>query len=847
MNPSHHARVGNLFERALELPRGQRVQFVTDECLDDPSVREDVMSLLEAHESAGEYFDDFAENVIAPALTALSDASSETLESFQAKVGEAYRVERELAGGGMSRVFVAEDVKLKRRVVIKVLPREMVATANADRFQREIELAARLQHPHIVPLLATESIDGTWYYTMPFIDGETLQAKLKRVGALSIDEATRIWRDILDALAYAHANGVIHRDVKPANILLTGRHALVTDFGIARAIETAAGDAWATTAGLAIGTPAYMAPEQASGEQDVDERIDIYAAGLLMYEMLEGSPPFSGATARELLQAHLTRPPPTPARQDVSANLQQLVMQCLAKDAASRPRSIEAVLATLDDHHSNRSKGRLWVRRVAPYAVVLLALAVVITTVSNRNKAAGVSSTEALPVIAVLPLANVGGDSADAPLANGVIQEITSILGKNEKLRVIANTSVSALKQPMDARQIASWLGATHVLEGNLQKSGSRLRIQVRLIDARDGSTRWSESYDRAFADVFDMQDDIARAVAGELAVRLAPEPADGASRTPNIAAYEWYLRGMDIALLRTRAGQLKGVEHFNRAIAIDSTYAAAYAGLARMYLSLWNAAPPSERAEFFERAGFTARKAVALEPANAQAVASLGWFLLASRKYDEAEATLKRAISIDHEVPRGHEGLARVYMMVDRPAEQLTTARISVEQDPLSHSAIREHALALATNGRCEESLEGLRALKTLTPPANVAGILRGQCYASRGMWPQAISEFRWAAGLSSTFGLAFLGYALARAGQRDEAAQILSDLLSGRKHSHGAFGIAVVYYGMRDFDQVFAWLDRAIADNSINAYIMHPLFSEMHREPRFRELMKRQGVPES
>ncbi|HEU4464458.1 MAG TPA: BTAD domain-containing putative transcriptional regulator [Gemmatimonadota bacterium] len=442
--------------------------------------------------------------------------------------------------------------------------------------------------------------------------------------------------------------------------------------------------------------------------------------------------------------------------------------------------------------------------------------------------------------IAVLPLTNLSADPADAALADGMTEELIGVLGRTGNLRVIASTSVFALKdRRMDVRQIADSLHVSHIVEGGLQKVGSRLRMQIRLVDARDGATRWSETYDREFEDVFTVQEEIARAVAQELDVRLAeggsPRPSPVRHQTRSIAAYEWYVRGIDVGFRQHRFQQ--GAEYFQRAIEIDSTYAAAYAGLARMYLFIGNAR--EDRRAWHAQAEQAARRALALDDSLAEAHEALGW----TRIYEDprsAEAEFRRAIALD---PRSnaHEGLAHLYLWTGRPAEQLAEARLALENDPFSHTAIREMGRALMVNGRCDEALDLLHPLKELSPPVNFAGIIRGQCYAMKGMWPEAVAEFRWAEEHSAGSGTAFLGYALARAGRRDEATAVLSDLLAGRRYSHGAFGIAVVYTGLRDYDQGFAWLDKAVAENRVTRDLMLPVFEDLHRDPRFERVRSR------
>jgi serine/threonine-protein kinase len=271
-------------------------------------------------------------------------------EQLQAALGMGYQLESELAGGGMSRVFVAIDRALGRKVVVKVLPPDLAAGVNRERFRREIQVAAQLHHPHIVPLLSAGEQGDLLWYTMPFIDGESLRTALERKKPFSVREVTRIMHDVVDALAFAHAHGVIHRDIKPGNILRQGSHALVTDFGVAKALSAALPISGVTTAGIAIGTPAYMAPEQLAGDAAADHRIDIYAVGLLAYELLTGSSPFTGPSPRETLAAQLTRDP-QPLHEvspEVPRTLSALVMRCLAKDPAARPQYAEDILHELD-------------------------------------------------------------------------------------------------------------------------------------------------------------------------------------------------------------------------------------------------------------------------------------------------------------------------------------------------------------------------------------------------------------------------------------------------------------------------------------------------------------------
>lgn len=280
-----------------------------------------------------------------------STVTDDLSDRLQAALGDGYLIERELGGAGMSRVFAAQEKSLQRRVVIKVLPPELAAGVNHERFRREIQLAAQLQHPHIVPLLAAGESGGLLWFTMPFIEGESLRAAIARRGRFPVRDVIRVLHDVTDALAYAHARGVVHRDIKPGNILTSGMHALVTDFGVAKALTAAIPAAnGGTTTGMAIGTPAYMAPEQLAADPAADHRMDIYAVGLLGYELLTGKSPFGGASPQATLAAQLTQMPEPPSRTlpEVPVALSNIIMQCLEKDASKRPASATALLAELD-------------------------------------------------------------------------------------------------------------------------------------------------------------------------------------------------------------------------------------------------------------------------------------------------------------------------------------------------------------------------------------------------------------------------------------------------------------------------------------------------------------------
>ncbi|MBV9880094.1 MAG: protein kinase [Gemmatirosa sp.] len=480
-----------------------------------------------------------------------------TQELVQADLTDRYRLERELGGGGMSRVFLAHDERLGRRVVVKVLPPTLAAALSTERFRREIMLAAALQHPNIVPVLHAGEAGGQPYFIMPYVDGESLRERLVR-GPLSVREMVSVSRDVARALAFAHGRSIVHRDVKPGNILLSAGAAVVTDFGVAKAVTSARSPSGAmihqgstgalTSAGTSLGTPTYMAPEQAAADPNVDFRADLYAAGVVMYVMLAGSPPFHGRTPQALLTAQLSEPPPPLAsrRYDVPVALDALVMQCLEKDPARRPKSAETLLRRLDDPAllsgafaaapAARRQRRWRLAGLVAGGAGVVALAAVLwwaaraPAVPNAT-AARDSQTLLLPSptpaplarsVAVLPLAAVGRDARAGEVAEGLTSELTSAIAGVAGVRVASQTAAVAQqdRRAMPA-DIARALGVALLLEGTVQRDGDRLRVVLRLVDAAADSTVWSRSFDGATANVLTVQELAANAVVAAFAPRV--------------------------------------------------------------------------------------------------------------------------------------------------------------------------------------------------------------------------------------------------------------------------------------------------------------------------------------
>ncbi len=518
---------------------------------------------------------------------------------LQQSLGDGFPIERELGGGGMSRVFLATERALERRIVVKVLDLEGAVEASAERFRREVKVIAQLQHPHVVPVLSAGG-DGTLlWYAMPFVSGESLRARLLREGALPLDDALRIARELFDALAAAHARGIVHRDIKPENILLEGRHAVVADFGVAKALAEAGVDTGLTAAGLALGTPAYMAPEQAMADPTTNHRADLYAAGAVLYEMLVGAPPFSG-NAQAVVAAHLTAPVPNieERRGDVPAAVAQLIRRLMAKNPAERPQGAQEVLTSLESMTTpggstlaataagapavaRPATGR---RRLLVAGAFMVAIVVAAAWFSLARDGTRTAYAEDADVIAVIPLGSTG-DSALARLGRDLVVTVSASLDGVGALRAVDAMSVlqrsSLLPQPISleaARSLGRSLGARSVIQGSLIPEGPLVRVDVGLYSVDDGSALARISARAAPDSVHTLTDSLTVQLLRQIWKRGTPPSAMLAEvATANAEALKAFLEG-EAAYNRLDIG--RSVDALYRAVRFDSTFALAWVRL---------------------------------------------------------------------------------------------------------------------------------------------------------------------------------------------------------------------------------------------------------------------------
>ena len=532
-----------------------------------------------------------------------------------------YHLDRELGRGGMATVSLATDLRHERRVALKVLHPELSSALGPDRFLREIKLAARLNHPHIVPLFDSGEAAGHLYYVMPVVEGETLRDRLLREGQIPVEESLQIVRGIASALDYAHRQNIVHRDIKPENVMLQDGEALVMDFGIAKALSVASTETLTQT-GMMVGTPAYVSPEQAAGENQIDGRSDQYSLACVLYEMISGRKPFLGPTAQAILSKRFSEPVPSlrSVHAETTEEVEVAVNRALSKDASDRFGTTMDFAKALVATHLSTPDG-------SP-----------IQTGASQGKS-----------IAVMPFTNMSSDPEGDFFADGIADEIITALSKIKALKVSSRSSSFSFKgKNEDIREIGRKLQASTILEGSVRKAGKRLRLTAQLVNAHNNEQLWAERYDRELEDVFEIQDEIAQSIVAALRVVLSDDEKRAIEQvhTPNVEAYGFYLRGRQYFHQHRRKSHEYARQMFERAIELDPEYALAHAGVADCcsFLYQYFDASPAN----LKRADAASLRALELAPALAEAHASRGLAVSLSGRFEEADREFEMAMRLD-------------------------------------------------------------------------------------------------------------------------------------------------------------------------------------------------------
>jgi serine/threonine-protein kinase len=661
-------------------------------------------------------------------------------EQLQEALAGHYQLERELGRGGMATVYLAGDLKHDRQVALKVLHPELAATLGPARFQREIRTTARLQHPHILPVLDSGEAAGQLWYTMPFVPGESLRDRLRRDSQLPVDLAVDLARQVAMALGHAHRQGVVHRDLKPENILLSEGQALVADFGVAKALSET-GEGPLTETGMAVGTPAYMSPEQATAGH-IDARTDVYALGCVLYEMLAGEPPFTGTTAQAILAKRILEPVPhvRTLRDTVSEGLDRTVARALARAPADRFADGDELARALQDHRGEpaattatiptvvvaRPRPRRRVPAVALALILGFAIGVGVLFAWRRNHAIAGAEDDSR-VIAVIPFESIG-DSADAYFADGVTDEVRTKLARIAGLDVIARGSSAEYRgTAKPPRQIARELGANYLLTATVRWNKapgqtSRVRVTAELVEVspdRTPRTRWGENFDAAISDVFQVQADIAGQVAGALHVALGDSlrRSLAARPTQNLDAYDAYLRGKqkfgDVAPAKLRAA----ASDFQRAVDLDPDFASAWAALSSVHLLLFRSG--GLQAGDVEAAGREMERALALGPGLPETYMAQGAWL---ELKDDRKGAMAAYESGLRAAPNNVDLLTRLAWVksdLGHPEAALADLQRASRLDPRSPALAFTRFTTYFTVRRYAEAQVALNEARALVPPS--------------------------------------------------------------------------------------------------------------------------------
>ena len=745
-----------------------------------------------------------------PSSTSAKKAATQAAK-LRAALADRYRIVRELGRGGMASVYLADDLKHHRQVAIKVLRPGVAALIGAERFLREVEIAARLNHPHILALYDSGEADGFLFYVMPYVTGESLGAKLHREKQLSVDDAVRITRHVAAALGHAHARGVIHRDVKPENILLHEGEAMIADFGIA--LDADARGERITETGFALGTPQYMSPEQAAGERDLDVRSDVYSLGCVLYEMLAGEPPYTGPTAQAIMAKRFSDPVPNVRRlRAVPPTVEQALLRALAKAPADRFASMAAFAEALT---------------------------------SPGHGAAGERS------VAVLPFLSLSADPENEFFADGITEDVIANLSKVRSLRVISRASVTPFKKrEQTLREIGATLGVATLVDGSVRRAGDRVRIVAQLVDAETDRSLWSETYDRRLTDIFAIQTDVALQIATALRAELTTDERTRIAREPttNLHAYQLYLQGRRWLTVYTPAAMQRGIEYFEKAIESDPGYAMAYANMAVAYAELGEVgALTPEVAHRRARAAVAA--ALRIDPALGEAHCVSAYLkMLADFDWTGAEREFQLALELSPSSADTYDLYGRMCGAVQRFDEAITLQQRAQQLDPLAHRV--DVATTQLRAGRYEEAAQGAARALELDPGHDRARATLGWAWLKLGRTEQGLSELERAIGGSSgdnTQWLAQLGAAYAEAGRSDRAREILAQLEERARTAYvSAYHLAFVYTALGEHERALDLLERAFEERAAAVYGIKGsfLFAPLHGHPRFVALLKKMNL---
>ncbi len=872
MDAKQWGQIKEIYDRALDLSREEREGFLAKACAGDDDLRREVESLLAAHDAAGTFLQAPAVEVAAREIVA--DEVSSPVPQLIGRELANYRIVSLLGRGGMGEVYSAQDTRLNRVVALKILPAGMATDQDRmRRFIREAKAASALKHPNVATIYDIGKHDGTSFIAMEYIEGQTLAAKISG-RPLDVGEIVEITIQVADALGEAQSKGVTHRDIKPSNIMLTPRGQVkVLDFGLAKitrpewqAVSSDISTTSRTDTGVVMGTAPYMSPEQALG-QEVDHRSDIFSLGVLTYEMTAGCRPFTGANATEIIDRilHGQPEPIVQYNEHAPAELERIVNRCLEKERERRYQSAGELLQDLRKLRREFESGAVVtvavsrererrlraLRRLLAISTLVALVVGLIYLLLLRSSPTTISPN--IRSVAVLPLENLSGDSSQDYFADGMTDEMIANLGKIGALRVTSRTSVmqyKGVKKPLP--EIARALNVEGVIEGSVKRVGQRVRITAQLIEAKADRQLWSESYERDVSDILALQDEIARAIAEAVKVKLAPQERMRLSRVRSVdpEAQDAYFKGRSHASKRNEEGLRTAITYYQEAIAKDKLYPLPHIGLAEAYQALSTfmvGALP--QAQSFPKVEAAARGALDLDETLAEGHTFLAVIRLYRWEWREAEQGFKRALGLNPSYAQAHSWYAQYLASQGRLDEARAEAKRAREFDPLSPYIVQNVAHIAYYARQYDEMIEYSRQALKLDPNYLWARWRLGLAYVMQSRFEEAVEECERAATLArrSPPALSYLGYAYGMAGRRGEAQQVLNELVEMSHRTYvSPFSFCLPHVVLGQNDQALEWLEKAVQSHLSGMIFIrvNPELDPIRSDPRFKELVRRMGL---